>query len=62
MSTRYYVDASGRYIGGFAETEVNGEVFKASAPAGAIEVVEPPQHAQQPWLGDRWGDVPEEES
>lgn len=59
MSTRYYVDKNGKYLGGWATTEIDGQVFESSPPDGAEEVPSPPEHASQPWLGDKWGDIPE---
>jgi hypothetical protein len=36
--TRYYVDAAGRYLGGFEGAE---------PPAGSVEISAPPQHGSQ---------------
>ena len=58
MQTKYYVDVAGRYLGAFASTEVNGDVLQAEPPPGSIEVSCPPEHASQPWLGDKWGEMP----
>ncbi|HEX5362333.1 MAG TPA: hypothetical protein VFW49_14800 [Fluviicoccus sp.] len=47
--TKYFVDVSGAYIGGFAGAE---------PPAGAIEVPTAPQDARQVWQGNEWSPVP----
>lgn len=46
--TRYFVDSSGRYIGGFS----NG----AELPAGSFEVPQPPDHGFDSWsfVNKRW--------
>lgn len=51
MSTKFYVNAEGSYIGGF-----DG----AQPPVGAIEVPTAPEDAQQVWSFDSqsWGSVP----
>lgn len=43
--TKFYVDAQGRYLGGFDGAE---------PPDGAIEVAEPPQHGTDLWVGNAW--------
>lgn len=43
--TRYFVDHTGRYLGGF-----DG----AAPPDGSIEVAAPPEHGSDIWTGDRW--------
>lgn len=43
--TRFFVDASGAYIGGF---------FGAVPPAGAVEVPSAPPSAAHVWLGGVW--------
>lgn len=50
MSTRYAVDKQGKYLGGFGEG--------ASLPPESIEVVAPPDNADQPWLFPGWGPSP----
>lgn len=40
METKFYIDASGNYLGGFSEGN-------PSIPVGAIEVQSPPPHAWQ---------------
>lgn len=45
MRTRFYVDAEGHYIGGFAGAE---------PPKGAVEVPRAPEHASDKWEGGRW--------
>ncbi|POA58698.1 hypothetical protein C1889_03855 [Pseudomonas sp. FW507-12TSA] len=50
MSTRYVVDKQGAYVGGFGEG--------APLPLGSIEVAEPPESADQPWLFPGWGPSP----
>jgi len=49
QTTRYYVDANGNYLGGFAGAE---------PPAGSVEVPAPPQDARQIWSGGVWGAIP----
>lgn len=52
--TKYYVDANGKYIGGF-----DG----AAPPVGAVEVPSAPASASDVWNGDGWtlvAVVPEE--
>lgn len=49
MSTvKYYVDNSGRYLGG----------WDANPPEGAVEVPDPPQDARQVWQFPSWSDIP----
>jgi hypothetical protein len=43
--TKFFVDISGNYIGGFDGAE---------PPVGAIEVPTPPEHASQKWEEDAW--------
>lgn len=43
--TKFYVDAQGRYIGGFDGSE---------PPDGAIEVVNPPNNGTDIWLNGAW--------
>ncbi|WP_085908270.1 hypothetical protein [Kiloniella majae] len=50
MSTKYFVDLEGKYLGGFVGAE---------PPEGAIEVVGPPEYGTQKWDGSKWvGDLP----
>lgn len=49
MTTRYYVDQQGRYLGGF-----NG----AEPPQGSIEVPDAPSDAKQIWNGTVWSAAP----
>jgi len=49
MSTKFFVDAAGTYLGGFDGAE---------PPPGAIEVPFPPEDARQKWLGNEWGPLP----
>lgn len=42
--TKYYVDGSGVYLGGFSGSE----------PDGGIEVATPPDYADQLWDGTEW--------
>lgn len=51
MTTKFYVDAEGIYLGGFAGVQ---------PPAGAVEVPEPPEDARQVYDLDMqsWGAVP----
>lgn len=49
MTTQYFVDGQGNYLGGF-----DG----ATPPDGAIEVPEAPTDARQIWAGNAWGAVP----
>lgn len=44
METKYYVDAGGRYLGGFAGAQ----------PEGGIEVATAPNHARDIWSGMAW--------
>lgn len=46
---KYFVDADGRYVGGFAGVE---------PPSGAIEVTSPPISADQIWDGSVWVSPP----
>ena len=57
--TRYYVDALGKYLGGFAGfyADDGAEVFPI-VPAGAVQVPSPPQHGSQIWNGTSWGPQP----
>lgn len=50
MSTSYVVDKKGKYLGAFGEG--------VSQPADCIEVAEPPESADQPWLFPGWGPSP----
>jgi hypothetical protein len=43
--TKFYVDAQGRYVGGFDGAE---------PPVGAIEVAEPPQRGTDIWANNIW--------
>jgi len=43
--TKYYVDAQGKYLGGF-----DG----ANPPANAVEVANPPPHGSCVWNGTIW--------
>lgn len=49
MGARFFVDAAGRYVGGF-----DG----APPPAGAVEVPSAPDDARQVWDGAAWGPAP----
>lgn len=44
---KYFVDADGRYIGGFDGVE---------PPAGSVEVAAPPAHGSQVWDGESWSE------
>lgn len=48
-ATRYYVDATGAYLGGFSGV---------APPVGAIEVPEAPEDARQVWDGGAWSEAP----
>lgn len=50
-NTIYYVDAAGRYLGGYSGAE---------PPEGAISVPHTPNDARQVWDGAQWGAVPAE--
>lgn len=50
MSTRYFVDAQGNYLGGFDGSE---------PPAGSVEVLSPPADGRQKWNGSQWLASPE---
>lgn len=45
MTTKYYADKNGKYLGGFDGTE---------APEAGIEVPFPPQHGTDKWDGAQW--------
>ena len=45
---RYFVDASGKYLGGWDQ----------GGPTGGLLVDHPPVHASQIWDGASWGRVP----
>lgn len=45
MSTKYYIDSAGNYLGGFQGAE---------PPVGAIEVPIAPKHAAEKWDGLNW--------
>jgi hypothetical protein len=49
QTARYYVDASGGYIGAF---------IGAEPPEGAIEVLTPPLDSSQQWLDGAWTAAP----
>lgn len=49
--TKYFVDETGSYIGGFDGAE---------PPEGAIEVPGAPEDARQTWQGQAWSAVPSE--
>ncbi|MES0049241.1 hypothetical protein [Mesorhizobium sp. M0053] len=49
MTTKYFVDSNGRYLGGF-----DG----ADPPFGAIEVPEAPEDARQVWDRSAWSAPP----
>lgn len=43
-ATRYYVDPTGRYLGGFAPVvDASGDVRWPDIPAGAVEITAPPE-------------------
>lgn len=50
MTTKFYVDADGNYLGGF-----DG----ADPPEDAVKVTSAPADARQVWSDGAWGDVPE---
>lgn len=50
MSTKYYIDAEGNFLGGFAG---------AQPPDGAIEVDSPPPHGDCVMVGGKWAMPPE---
>lgn len=47
--TKFYVDAQGRYLGGFDGAE---------PPDGAIEVSSPPEHGTDIWTNGAWTIIP----
>lgn len=51
MTTKYYVNATGKYLGAF-----DG----APAPAGGIQIASPPADARQTWIGSGWSALPQE--
>lgn len=59
MSTKYYVDASGNYLGGFADIlDKKGKVLHETGaiPERAIEVLSPPDHGLQIYdlINNKW--------
>jgi len=53
--TKYYVDAAGAYLGGFAGPIVGGaETKHPDVPKGAVEVADAPEDARQVWSGTAW--------
>lgn len=50
MSTRYFVDRAGNYLGGFDGAE---------PPSGAVEVPVPPDHASHKWVNGAWSPAAE---
>lgn len=74
MSTKYFIDKDGRYIGAFScalmtikveneEGDIADEQVEVwpELPPGGIEVSRPPNDARQLWQGGRWIDTPEME-
>jgi len=56
---KYYVDAGGSFLGGFAGPIVDGvEKDHPDVPAGATEVTGPPEDARQTWDGAKWSPAP----
>jgi hypothetical protein len=53
MTTRYYVDSDGAYLGGW-----DGDTG-TQPPDGAIQVPFAPNHASQVWDGEKYGATPE---
>lgn len=51
--TIYYVDESGKFLGGFS-----GEGALGKLPEGAKEVPSAPEHGRQVWNGSQWGAKP----
>jgi hypothetical protein len=49
METRYFVNASGQYLGAFC-----GEEAIAAVPEEAVEVPAPPHAAHHVWNGYGW--------
>lgn len=45
MSTQYFVDSNGRFLGGFSDAE---------PPENSIEVPSPPDDGRQKWDGAQW--------
>ena len=57
--TKYYVDAVGNYLGGWQGPVVDGvEAEHPDVPAGAVEIMEPPEDARQIWDGTAWLPLP----
>ncbi|MER9178931.1 hypothetical protein [Mesorhizobium sp. M0767] len=50
--TKYFVDASGKYLGGWDGSE---------PPLGAIEVPSAPENVSQLWAGNAWAQPTEED-
>lgn len=55
LPTRYFVDAAGRYLGGFAGVRLgDGREAVPDVPGGAVEVPEPPPSPDHEWNGAAW--------
>jgi hypothetical protein len=52
MTTKFYVDAAGNYLGGYAGVE---------PPLGAVEVPTAPDRADRKWTGTDWAVLTPEE-
>lgn len=58
--TKFYVDDSGNYLGGFQglPAKDGSEKKHSDVPPGAIEVSAPPKDARQVWDGAKWSPSP----
>jgi len=58
--TKYYVDPNGTYLGGFdgGVDEGGVEIEHPDVPAGAVEIMAPPEDARQVWDGTTWSPKP----
>lgn len=58
--TKFYVDGSGKYLGGFEgrPKKGGGEKDHPGVPAAATEVPAPPGDARQVWNGAKWSAAP----
>lgn len=50
MTTKYYVDINGNYLGGFSEGN-------SAIPQDALEVPNPPSNAKHKWLNNQWSEI-----
>lgn len=58
MTSRYFINERGEYIGAFAVTVLDEEVFYTEPPEGSVEVPFAPDDARMVWNGEYWADMP----